>query len=126
MAAEYLWSQIEPGTAILCACLTTYRPLITSLLSTLLRKSGSTSSFSTPIRTPRDSQIEAERNFYLQHLAERSPRKVNRFWDMGAGEFSAELMDEGAWSPRFGREGKGVEVLGAPPGMSPYLMGGGE
>lgn len=27
MANEYAWSQIEPSTAILCACLVTYRPL---------------------------------------------------------------------------------------------------
>ena len=27
MAGEYLWSQVEPATAILCACITTYRPL---------------------------------------------------------------------------------------------------
>lgn len=26
MAAEYAWSQTEPALAILCACLTTYRP----------------------------------------------------------------------------------------------------
>lgn len=28
MAVEYAWSQTEPALAILCACLTTYRPLL--------------------------------------------------------------------------------------------------
>ena len=35
---EYLWSQIEPATAIACACLVTYRPLFRDMkvgLSTL-------------------------------------------------------------------------------------------
>ncbi len=27
MTIEYAWSQIEPATAILCACIVTYRPL---------------------------------------------------------------------------------------------------
>ncbi|KAL8950988.1 MAG: hypothetical protein Q9222_003003 [Ikaeria aurantiellina] len=28
MADEYLWSQMEPAVAILCACVVTYRPLL--------------------------------------------------------------------------------------------------
>ncbi|KAL8932425.1 MAG: hypothetical protein Q9216_006842 [Gyalolechia sp. 2 TL-2023] len=28
---EYLWSQIEPATAILCACLVTYKPLFSNI-----------------------------------------------------------------------------------------------
>ncbi len=31
MAGEYLWSQVEPATAILCACIITYRPLFTNV-----------------------------------------------------------------------------------------------
>ena len=31
LATEYLWSQVEPGTAIICACLVTYRPLFKDL-----------------------------------------------------------------------------------------------
>ena len=27
MAGEYIWTQVEPATAILCACIVTYRPL---------------------------------------------------------------------------------------------------
>ena len=28
---EYLWSQLEPAGAVLCACLVTYRPLFTNV-----------------------------------------------------------------------------------------------
>lgn len=31
MTVEYAWSQIEPATAILCACIVTYRPLFNDL-----------------------------------------------------------------------------------------------
>ena len=31
MAGEYLWTQVEPATAILCACIVTYRPLFTNV-----------------------------------------------------------------------------------------------
>ena len=31
MTTPYIWSQIEPSTAILCACITTYRPLFENL-----------------------------------------------------------------------------------------------
>lgn len=31
MAGEYMWTQVEPATAILCACIITYRPLFTNV-----------------------------------------------------------------------------------------------
>lgn len=31
MADTYLWSQIEPATAILCACLISYKPLFKNI-----------------------------------------------------------------------------------------------
>ena len=31
MVDEYAWSQIEPATAILCACVVTYRPLFLNM-----------------------------------------------------------------------------------------------
>ena len=31
MANEYLWTQVEPATAILCACIINYRPLFTNI-----------------------------------------------------------------------------------------------
>ena len=31
MTSEYLWCQLEPSTAILCACLVTYRPLFVNI-----------------------------------------------------------------------------------------------
>ena len=40
MASEYLWSQVEPATAILCACIITYRPLLTNLNLNLSKVSG--------------------------------------------------------------------------------------
>ena len=42
---EYIWSQIEPGTAIICACIITYRPLFTtSMFESLASKVRRTSS----------------------------------------------------------------------------------
>ena len=32
LISEYIWSQIEPATAIVCACIVTYRPLFTTSL----------------------------------------------------------------------------------------------
>ena len=49
MAAEYTWCQVEPATAILCACVVTYRSLFTNLplnfskVSSLFSKSGTVS-----------------------------------------------------------------------------------
>ena len=40
MAGEYLWSQVEPATAILCACMMTYRPLFTNINVNLSNVSG--------------------------------------------------------------------------------------
>ena len=40
MAGEYLWTQIEPATAILCACIMTYRPLFTNINIDLSNVSG--------------------------------------------------------------------------------------
>lgn len=40
MAGEYLWSQVEPATAILCACIITYRPLFTDININLSNVSG--------------------------------------------------------------------------------------
>ena len=40
MATEYLWSQVEPATAILCACFITYRPLFTNINIDLSNISG--------------------------------------------------------------------------------------
>ena len=40
MAHEYLWSQVEPATAILCACIITYRPLFTNINIDLSNVSG--------------------------------------------------------------------------------------
>ncbi|KAL8797437.1 MAG: hypothetical protein Q9195_000253 [Heterodermia aff. obscurata] len=45
LISEYIWSQIEPATAILCACMVTYRPLFTtsilpSFASKLFRTAG--------------------------------------------------------------------------------------
>lgn len=40
MAAEYLWTQVEPATAILCACIITYRPLFTNINIDLSNISG--------------------------------------------------------------------------------------
>ena len=34
----YLWSHVEPATAILCACITTYRPLVISIKESLQSK----------------------------------------------------------------------------------------
>lgn len=47
MADAYLWSEIEPGTAILCACAVTYRPLFTNVkisFSSLIRRGKQPSS----------------------------------------------------------------------------------
>ncbi|KAL2050288.1 hypothetical protein ABVK25_009396 [Lepraria finkii] len=59
----YLWSQLEPTMAVICACLITYRPLIAALdlrfLSSMApsRKSFSRiSDQSSQAKTPRDSQ----------------------------------------------------------------------
>ncbi|KAL2043877.1 hypothetical protein N7G274_003397 [Stereocaulon virgatum] len=49
-AAEYIWCHIEPATAILCACIVTYRPLFSSInldfsmISSLFSKSSTKSS----------------------------------------------------------------------------------
>lgn len=40
MTVEYAWSQIEPATAILCACMVTYRPLFKNIHLTLPKLSG--------------------------------------------------------------------------------------
>ena len=40
MAGEYLWSQVEPATAILCACITTYRPLFRNVSLNLSNVTG--------------------------------------------------------------------------------------
>ena len=37
---EYAWSQIEPATAILCACIVTYRPLFHNFHVNLSKLSG--------------------------------------------------------------------------------------
>lgn len=40
MTMEYAWSQIEPATAILCACIVTYRPLFNNIRVNLSKFSG--------------------------------------------------------------------------------------
>ena len=40
MAGEYLWSQVEPATAIICACVITYRPLFTNVKLDFSKFSG--------------------------------------------------------------------------------------
>jgi hypothetical protein len=40
MTMEYAWSQIEPATAILCACIVTYRPLFHNFHINLSKLSG--------------------------------------------------------------------------------------
>ena len=40
MAGEYLWTQVEPATAILCACIITYRPLFTNVKLNFSKLSG--------------------------------------------------------------------------------------
>jgi hypothetical protein len=40
MIMEYAWSQIEPATAILCACIVTYRPLFHNFHINLSKLSG--------------------------------------------------------------------------------------
>ena len=47
-AADYMWSQIEPAVAILCACIVTYRPLFNNLsftkMTSLFSRSDHTTS----------------------------------------------------------------------------------
>ena len=65
MAAEYTWCQVEPATAILCACVVTYRRLFTNLplnlskASSLFSKSGTGSKGS---RQDGWKDLEAEPN----------------------------------------------------------------
>ena len=63
MASEYLWTQIEPATAIICACVVTYRPLFTNLNLNLSKFSGffsrSRSELSSPTSNDeKDSQLQ--------------------------------------------------------------------
>ena len=50
MASEYLWTQVEPATAIICACVVTYRPLFANIninlskLSSLFSRGSSAAS----------------------------------------------------------------------------------
>ena len=68
-AAEYTWSEVEPATAILCACVVTYRPLFTNLnlnfskVSSIFGKGGAAS------KATRDEgwkDLEGEPNLELQ------------------------------------------------------------
>ncbi|KAL8903239.1 MAG: hypothetical protein Q9207_004050 [Kuettlingeria erythrocarpa] len=45
LANEYLWSQIEPATAIICACAVTYRPLFRKTSPSIPKKLSSILSF---------------------------------------------------------------------------------
>ena len=69
MVAEYTWCQIELATAILCACIATYRPLFTNLplnlskASSLFSKSGTGSKGS---RHDGWKDLEAEPSEQLQ------------------------------------------------------------
>ena len=48
MTVEYLWSQVEPAFAILCACMVTYRPLFVALASRIPKPSVFTRSSNRP------------------------------------------------------------------------------
>ena len=66
---EYVWSQIEPATAIICACLVTYRPLFKDL-KTGFSKLFSTHSWSTG--TPESDQgrdLGLAENGYMEVLS---------------------------------------------------------
>jgi len=88
MAAEYLWTQVEPATAILCACVVTYRPLFTNLnsnifkLSSLFGKSGSVGS----AKNSGCTNIDDDRNIQPQWPAGQYSRRreVVRFQDLNA------------------------------------------
>ena len=63
-AATYMWSQIEPSAAILCACFVTYRPLFRdmSLRSIFTRSNASTepSDVSRRFPTLKSSEMSSE------------------------------------------------------------------
>lgn len=76
MATEYEWSQIEPATAIFCACIVTYGPLLPVLGNLLPRASKLVS------RPSQDSPI-------LEHWTDMSNNKGSIRWPV-AGDFRME------------------------------------
>lgn len=56
MSLEYAWSQIEPATAIVCASIITYRPLIIRLMEYLM-------GLSSKLLSNRNSQVTMSSNW---------------------------------------------------------------
>ncbi|KAL9634995.1 MAG: hypothetical protein Q9204_002786 [Flavoplaca sp. TL-2023a] len=60
IAEVYMWSQIEPSVAILCACFVTYRPLFRNIrLPSYFSRKGSTSKEGSDMMSPRESTLKA-------------------------------------------------------------------
>ncbi|KAL9000056.1 MAG: hypothetical protein Q9188_005760 [Gyalolechia gomerana] len=83
---EYLWSQIEPATAIFCACLVTYRPLFTNISFSFPSKFSSLFSFKRgSSRASSDEENDNyERRLQYQWSAAHGLRTSMTYQDMHA------------------------------------------
>ena len=83
---EYLWSQVEPATAILCACMVTYRPLFREVKVGFSRLFSTHSWSSTP-ESDQGGDLDSAENGQMELL---SVKKVQ----LQDGSRLRELNDE--------------------------------
>ncbi|KAL8828159.1 MAG: hypothetical protein Q9170_006724 [Blastenia crenularia] len=86
MADEYLWSQIEPAAAVLCACLVTYRPLFKNVDFSILTKFSSLFSLSRhdSIASSNDDDDDPEKRLQYRWPAARGIHNSLTYQDMFA------------------------------------------
>lgn len=79
MTTPYIWSQIEPSTAILCACITTYRPLFENLKfkSLLLLSRRRESSYERGSSSSTDQRVRSIGDKELRTLSRGSPVEID-------------------------------------------------
>lgn len=67
LAKGYLWSQIEPASTILCACVVTYKPLFCNINPSISKRLSSILSFGKRSRSTSSGSDDTDRGRRLQY-----------------------------------------------------------
>ena len=89
---EYLWSQIEPATAILCACMVTYRPLFKEVKGGFSRL-FSTNSWSSTSESDQGGDLGSAENGHTELLSVQKVQRQDgsRLWELNDKPLKGKL-----------------------------------